>query len=81
MKARLDVLPKLMLRWRARDERLDRGTWLGVSEIAGRVQASKRATRARLAELSSAGVVERVEFSNGIFWRFAALRILGEGGK
>jgi len=65
----MNGLAELMMRWRKRDETLDRGTWLGVREIAGRVRQPVKATRAELASLVEAGQIERMEFTNGIAWR------------
>ena len=63
------TLDVLMTKWRKRDNELDRGDWLGVSEIAGRMQTGKSAARRELMRLASAGLIERQEYANGTFWR------------
>lgn len=63
--ALFDKLTKL----RKRDYYKDRGTWRGVSEIAGWMKIDKRKVREALHDLADAGRIERFEFANGIAWR------------
>ena len=64
-----DQLEELLTRWRAKDEALDRGTWHGVSKIAGAVDAPISGTRKALRALADAGKIECGEFDNGTYWR------------
>ncbi|HEY5797680.1 MAG TPA: hypothetical protein VIU82_21970 [Bosea sp. (in: a-proteobacteria)] len=63
------LLVRRLMSWREKDERADRGTWHGVSEIAGAVVMPKPKVRAALASLAEAGKIERSDVSNGTFWR------------
>lgn len=62
------VLAKLT-KQRERDDRRDNGNIRGISEIAGWLKADKHAVRATLHSLADNGLIERLECSNGIFWR------------
>jgi hypothetical protein len=68
-----DQIEELLTRWRAKDEALDRGTWHGVSKIAGAVGAPISGTRKALHALADAGKIERGEFDNGTYWRGRAV--------
>lgn len=66
------TLADLLAKWRKRDEELDRGTWLGVSEIAGRVCRPKDDVRRELHALAANGEAERIDCVNGVYWRGAS---------
>lgn len=68
-----EPLVNRLQRWRIKDERLGRGTWRGIGEISNSFQRQKKDIRNDLNALYEAGQVEKLEASNGIFWR-AALR-------
>lgn len=65
----IELLVVQMKRWRRRDEEQDRGTWHGVSWIAGNLKTTRRAARKMLEAAHVAGLVERADVSNGTFWR------------
>lgn len=71
MAEQLERLARAMRRRRRRDDAEDRGTWHGLSTIAGGHHLDRDAVRGLLIKLVVRGDVEVEQVSNGVYWRAA----------